>query len=259
MEKSRVAISKGGRKPDEREIEGLVREALALLGGCDDIIGPGKHVLIKPNVTSAGKVWGEVTDLRVVRALAKIVREKGAHVTIAEAASVGMDTEKLFEMYGYYPLRDEGYELVDLKKTETVKVPVVGSKTIKEIEIYKMVLDADTVITVPVLKTHFALLVTLSLKNMKGTIPDREKRRFHLVYGVEEGVAHLNQVIRPQLAVIDAIHCSGGAGPNRTTVEVDAIIASRDPVAADSVGCQVMGIDPRTVPQLKIAEGIGGG
>ncbi len=83
--------------------------------------------------------------------------------------------------------------------------------------------------------------------------------RVGLVYGVEEGVAHLNQVIRPQLAVIDAIHCSGGAGPNRTTVEVDAIIASRDPVAADSVGCQVMGIDPRTVPQLKIAEGIGVG
>ena len=260
MEKTKVSITKGTKNPSEQEIEGLVREALQLLGNLDDLIAPGKNVLIKPNNADVWDIPEEVTDLRVVRAVAKIVKEKGTKLIIAESSAVAMDTEKVFEMTGYDRLRDEGYDLIDLKKTEVVKVPLPKGKTFNELSVFKMVRDADTIISVPMLKTHAQLLVTISIKNMKGCFPDFEKRKAHLVYGVEEAIAQLNTLVRPHLTVVDGIYGGGGRGsPFRTLEEVDAIIAGRDPVAVDTVCSQVMGIDPQKVLHLKYAEELGVG
>lgn len=260
MEKTKVSITKGTKNPSGQEIEGLVREALQLLGNLDDLIAPGKNVLIKPNNADVWDIPEEVTDLRVVRAVAKIVKEKGAKLIIAESSAVAMDTEKVFEMTGYDRLRDEGYDLIDLKKTAVVKVPLPKGKTFNELSVFKMVRDADTIISVPMLKTHAQLLVTISIKNMKGCFPDFEKRKAHLVYGVEEAIAQLNTLVRPHLTVVDGIYGGGGRGsPFRTLEEVDAIIAGRDPVAVDTVCSQVMGIDPQKVLHLKYAEELGVG
>jgi len=260
MAKTRVSITKGNKSPSEQEIEGLVIEALELLGNLDDLIAPGKNVLIKPNNADVYDIVEEVTDLRVVRVVAKIVKEKGAKPVIAESSAVAMDTEKVYEMTGYDQLRDEGYELVDLKKTEVIKLTLANGKAFKELSVFKMVRDADTIISVPMLKTHVQLLVTLSIKNMKGCFPDFEKRKAHLVYGVEEAIAQLNTLVRPHLTVVDGIYGGGGRGsPYRTLEEVDAIIAGRDPVAVDTVCSQVMGIDPQKVLHLKYAEELGVG
>lgn len=260
MARTKVSITKGKESPSEQEIEGLVREALSLLGNLDDLIAPGKNVLIKPNNADVWDIPEEVTDVRVVKAVAKIVKEKGATPVIAESSAVAMDTEKVYEMTGYYQLRDEGYELVDLKKTEVVKLPLVNGKEFKALSVFKMVRDADTIISVPMLKTHVQLLVTLSIKNMKGCLPDFEKRKAHLVYGVEEAIAQLNTLVRPHLTVVDGIYGGGGRGsPYRTFEEVDVIVAGRDPVAVDTVCSQVMGVDPQEVLHLKYAEELGVG
>ncbi|MEE8469757.1 MAG: DUF362 domain-containing protein, partial [Dehalococcoidia bacterium] len=260
MARTKVSITKGKESPSEHEIEGLVREALNLLGNLDDLIAPGKNVLIKPNNADVWDIPEEVTDVRVVKAVAKIVKERGATPVIAESSAVAMDTEKVYEMTGYYQLRDEGYELVDLKKTEVVKLPLAKGKGFRELSVFKMVRDADTIISVPMLKTHVQLLVTLSIKNMKGCLPDFEKRKAHLVYGVEEAIAQLNTLVRPHLTVVDGIYGGGGRGsPYRTFEEVDVIVAGRDPVAVDTVCSQVMGVDPQEVLHLKYAEELGVG
>ncbi len=259
--KTKVAIAKGNKNPSEAEIEALVRASLAHLGDLSDLIGPGKRVLIKPNVADTFCIRGDVTDLRVVRGLAKIVKEKGAEVIIAESGSVGQDTEKIYEICGYDTLRQEGYELVDMHLTEEIKVPVSQpSEKIKELKVYKILQEVDTIISVPVLKTHQSLLVTLSLKNMKGGIPDKEKRKFHLVYGVEEAIAQLNTLIRPHLCVVDGIYAgAGGMAPIRVLEEMDLIVAGRDPVAVDATCSRIMGIDPDQVIHIKLAEGLGVG
>jgi uncharacterized protein (DUF362 family) len=261
MEKNIVSIAKGIKSPTEREVEVLVRESLNQLGNLDDLIAPDKKVLIKPNVAENYCIRADVTDVRVVRALAKIVTEKGAHVIIAESGSVAQDTEKLFDMCGYYDLRKEGYELIDMHKTEEIKVPLPNPrKDITALNIYKILLDIDTIISVPVLKTHMSLLATLSIKNMKGGIPDTEKRKFHLKYGVEEGIAQLNTLIRPHLSVVDGIWAgAGGMVPTRILEAMDLIVAGRDPVAVDAVCCRIMGIDPQNVLHLKYAEELGVG
>jgi len=259
-EKARVAIAHGGDNTlKEKEVDALVREALAGLGDLSDLIGPGKKVLIKPNVADPMAIRGEVTDVRVVRALANYVLEKGAHPIIAESTAVGMDTEQLFDICGYLPLREEGFELLDLEATETVKVDLDNpTDIIKQIEVFKLLLEVDTVISAPIMKTHPQLRVTLAMKNLKGCLPDSEKKKFHLKYGVDEAVAHLVSVLRPHLSVVDGIWAGAGLmTEGRILEEMNVVVAGRSPLETDAVCARLMGFDPEEIPHLVYARDLG--
>ena len=250
MEKTKVSIVKGPRKPNAKEIEAIVRKAIELVGGLDDVKS-GDIVLIKPNICAPVAVGNAtVTNPDVVRAIANMVREKGARAIIGESSGVMDDTESCIRATGYDKLRREGYEVIDLKskKTVTIKILVPKGKALKAVTLPKIVLDAKLIISVPVIKTHGGEKVTLALKNMKGVLPDAIKKKFHTVYGVGQGVVDLLTVVRPGLAVVDGILAQEGMGPVLgTPVEMGLIIASKDPVAVDAVASTVMGFDPKEV------------
>jgi uncharacterized protein (DUF362 family) len=257
MEKTKVSIVKGPRKPNAKEIEAIVRKAIELVGGLDDVKS-GDIVLIKPNIGApAAPGSAVVTNPEVVRAIANMVREKGARAIIAESSGVLDDTESCIRATGYDKLRTEGYEVIDLKskKTVTTKIPIPKGKALKEVTLPKIVLDAKLIISVPIMKTHGGEKVTLALKNMKGVLPDALKKKFHTVYGVGQGVVDLLTVVRPGLAVVDGILAQEGMGPVLgTPVEMGLIIASKDPVAVDAVASTVMGFDPK---EVRIIDGAG--
>ncbi|MFC2005461.1 DUF362 domain-containing protein [Chloroflexota bacterium] len=247
MKKSLVSIVKGPKRPNQKEIEANVRKVIELTGGLADIISAGDTVIIKPNVVHAMHPdTGVTTDPRVCKSIADIIKEIGARPVIAESSSIGKDTEESFKVTGYTKLRDEGYEVIDLKKEETVIVQVPEGKVFKEISLPRIVVDAKTIISVPSMKTHMAVKVTLSLKNMKGILPDTFKRKFHLTFGIFHGVADLCTVMRPKLSIVDGIIAQEGLGPveGRTPLELGLIIAGKDPVAVDTVTSLVMGFEP---------------
>jgi len=244
--KSLVSIVKGPKKPSEKDIDDSVRKAIGLAGGLADIISSGGTVLIKPNVVNAYHPdTGATTDPRVCKSIAIMVKEIGAKPIIVESSSIGADTEEAFQVAGYLKLRDEGFEVIDLKKEENVTVPVPRGSVLKEISLPRIVVDADAIISVPRMKTHEQAKVTLSLKNMKGILPDIFKRKFHLTFGIFQGVADLCTVIRPALSVVDGIIAMEGLGPTEgTPVEMGLIIAGKDPVAVDTTTGLVMGFEP---------------
>ena len=236
MKKGLVSIVKGPKKPSEKEIDASVRKAIELAGGLTDIISRGDTVLIKPNlVVAQSPDRGTTTDPRVCKSIANLVREIGAKPIIAESSAIGIDTEEAFKVAGYGRLRDEGFEVIDLKKEETTIVPVPKGKSLKEVSLPKVV-DATIIISVPSMKTHDQAKVTLSLKNMKGLLPDTFKRKFHTTFGIFQGVAELCTIVRPALAVVDGIIGQEGLGPMfGTPVEMDLIIAGKDPVVGKSI------------------------
>lgn len=245
MKKTLVSIVKGSQRPNEREISASVRKAIELAGGLSDTISAGDTVIIKPNVVNAFHPdSGSVTDPRVCKAIADIIKEIGARPIIAESSSIGADTEAAFELAGYTKIRDEGYEVIDLKKEETITVRVPHGKVFKEIPLPKIVVSAQALISVPRMKTHEQAKVTLSLKNMKGILTDTFKRKFHLTFGIFQGVADLCTVIKPKFAVVDGIIAQEGLGPtDGTPLELGLIIAGRDLVAVDTVTARVMGFE----------------
>ena len=248
MGRTKVSIVKGGKNPNEEEINSMVRRAIMLLGGLQSIVSPQDVVLIKPNlVVPREPSSGVATDPLVCKSIADMVREVEGIAIIAESSAFGEDTEEAFEVAGYNQLRDQGYEVIDLKKTGTkkVKVSVPKGKAFKEIPLPKIVIDADVIISVPKMKTHDQTSVTLALKNMKGVISDVYKRRFHTTLGVFQGVADLCTVVRPGLAVVDGIIGQEGLGPiYGTPIERDLIIAGTDLVAVDTITGIVMGFPP---------------
>ena len=248
MATPKVAIVKGPKKPGEKEIEASVRKAIELAGGLPDKIKRGDTVIIKPNIVCPKPPESAVnTDPRVCKAIANMVRELDARPIIAEASAVGYDTEEAIQGAGFGKLREEGYEVIDLKKEgiETVKVPVPKGKSLKEVSLPKVVVEAKAIISVPKMKTHDQTLVTLSLKNMKGILPDVFKRKFHTTFGIMQGVADLMTVAKPDLAVVDGIMAMEGLGPVfGDLVEMDLIIVGKDPVAVDAVTSEIMGFEP---------------
>ena len=257
MGKIKVAIVRTPEEPDEKDIVACVRKSLELCGVVDNVAKPNDTVLIKPNILAVKTVESAaITDPRICKAIADVVRERGAKPVIAESSSVGIDTEEAFRTGGYDKLRKEGYEVVDLKRKgiETVKVAVPEGKSIKDIVLPKIVVDADVIISVPKMKTHDGALVTLSLKNMKGVLSDKLKRQVHQRFGVFQGVVDLCSVVKPDLVVMDGITAMEGFGPSfGDLVKLGLIIVGRDPVATDAVASVVMGFGAREDPIVDLA------
>jgi hypothetical protein len=119
-------------------------------------------------------------------------------------------------------------------------------------------LQADYLINMPVLKAHSQTKMTCALKNLKGCIPDSEKKRFHRL-GLHRPIAALNKALPTHLVLVDALcgdlcHEEGG-----TPVRMDRIIAGRDPVLVDAYAAELLGCRPEEIPYLGLAAEFGVG
>ncbi|MBU1207489.1 MAG: DUF362 domain-containing protein [Proteobacteria bacterium] len=255
MGKSKVSIVKTDPQPDFPAIRQAVEKAINLIGGIEDLIKPGKKVLLNPSWVAppTEPEKGCITQAEVTRAVADIVQEMGARAIIAESAAVGVDSEKVIEASGYGQLRESGYEVIDLKKTAKIMIPVPGWKVFKEIESHPLVREADVIVSLPKMKTHDQTEITCAIKKLKGLLSDQYKRMMHQE-GLFEGVVDLLAAVQPQLTIVDAIYCQEGLGPVfGKPVEMDLILAGKDLVAVDAVCGRIMDFAPEEIQLTKIA------
>jgi uncharacterized protein (DUF362 family) len=91
--------------------------------------------------------------------------------------------------------------------------------------------------------------------------PMGEKRKIHTNLG--EGIVDLNTVIQPTLNIIDAIVVSNDVNMTyargEPSLNLNTILASRDPLALDCIAAKIGRLDPFKIPYLKCAaeRGIG--
>ncbi len=240
-----------GRISDAMNAQVVVREvieALEALQAAPQMIKPGSKVVVKPNLTADTNLWqkGIVTSPYTVEGIIRYVQKAApAEIIIAEATACGLDNKKAFKENGFEEVGlRTGVRVVDLYDEEFVSIPVKNGLVAKEIKMAKRILDADFLINVPTMKTHVATGVSLCLKNLKGVLPENEKRRSHFL-GVNEFVTDLNSIVRPHLCVIDATVAMEGDGPMQgTPVGLGALVVGTDPVATDLIATRVMGLDP---------------
>jgi len=246
MGKPKVSIVRTNPKPEYPEILDSIQKALDFIGGINDIVKPGNLVLINPSWVAppVERDAGCITIPEVPRALADIMKGLGARPVIAESSAVGVDTEKVIQTSGYRELREMGYEVVNLKKTAHVDLPVENGRVFETLPCWELVQQADVVISVPKLKTHDQTEMTCAIKNLKGLLTDKGKKANHQK-GLFEAVPDLMSAVKPKLAVVDAIICQEGIGPIfGKPVEMNLIVAGRDLVAVDSTCARLIGYDP---------------
>ncbi len=246
MERPSASIVRAG------EAGTSVREAVSLIGGMERFVKSGDCVLIKPNLSWRG---GLSTGAGICRALAELSIEAGAGQVVIGEGMLGESgpTPEHFEKLGYAEVADElGIGLLNLNECPSAEVEVKNAWVAKKVRVSRPVLEADCLINVPVMKTHFLASVTLGLKNLKGCLSGREKSKFHRI-GLHKAIGDLNLLLAPRLTVIDAMTAGEGMGPHFVDeVEMGLIIASDDNLAADIVGASVMGYDPKEVKHLRV-------
>ena len=250
MAKSQVAIVKTQKDPGYEQIRPAVEKSVNLLGGMKDLVKRGAKVLVNPSWVTAVTKREEaaITLPEVTRAVADLVKDAGGKPIIAESSAIGIDTERVIANSGYQQLRDMGYEVVDLKRTEVIMVPIKNGKIFKEIQTFKLVWEMDAIIPVAKLKTHDQGELTLSIKKLKGLITDKYKKEFHQ-QGVFEGCVDWYSALKTPLSIVDAIYCQEGLGPIfGKPVEMDLIVAGRNAVTVDAVCGYIAGFEPAEVP-----------
>lgn len=262
INKAQVSIVKCDKIHDYQSVKKAVKHSLQLIGGLDSLVSAGDRVLIKPNLIAPYHYrTGVTTNLFVIRALCALAKEAGARkISIADSSAVGHKTEEVFAVTGLKELSTKiGVDLIDFKKAKTVYMGIANGKIFKRIKIPEAFMEADVIINAPVMKTHDVFPATLGLKNMKGVLQEKDKKRFHK-WGLAQSIVDLNKLVLPQLTVLDGTVCMEGMGPTHgTPVNLGIIISSFDTVAADSVAATVMGIAPSKIEYIRLAfeQGLG--
>ena len=226
----------------------------------------GKNVLLKPNAGRAvGPLTGVATNPAVVAAAVDFFQGCGASVRIGESPILGVTAAETFEATGIAEIaRKRNIELVDLDARPAKTVAVPNGRVISKLRICPDVLEADFVVSIPVMKTHMHTVVSLALKNMKGCLWRRQKVRLHQldrpadlpreIKTLDAAIADMAGVLLPDFSLIDGSVGLQGLGPSAGSAKkVGLFVASGDCLAADTVAARLMGFDPTGIAHLCLA------
>lgn len=243
-----MAIAKGKTRYDavKRALE-YIREDIA-----KDVFGKNS-LIIKPNLVSS-YVQLAVTHVDTVKAIIDFIRQYyGGKILVAEGSA--SDTLTAYKNFDYTKLaREREIELFDLNQDNYREIMVYNDRYDEiPVRIAEKVLESDYRISAAVLKTHDTVIATLSIKNVVvGSIIRYDKHRIHQGYkAINLNIYKIAKYVWPNLAIIDGYTAMEGNGPvSGTPVDMGTVIASTDPLAADTVGAYIMGFDPDDIGYL---------
>ena len=212
---------------------------------------------MKPNLVVAKKAsTGATTHPEFAEGVIDFLQEKGFfNLRIVEGSWVGDRTDRAFKVCGYTALSKKyGVPLVDTQKDDSVSCEATNG----DYRICQSVQELDRLINMPVLKGHCQTSVTCALKNMKGCIPDSEKRRFHSE-GLHQPIADLNEILRPDLILVDGLEGDPDFEEGGNPLRMNFFLAGVDPVLMDSYVAGLLGLKKEHVPYIDKAAALGVG
>ena len=217
----------------------------------------GGSVALKPNLVIADAPQnGATTHGGVLSGAVEYFRSHGVQdISIIEGSWVGDRTDRAMRRAGYDAVcKRYGVPFFDLKKDETRPVDTPVGK----IDVCRRALEAGLLVDLPVLKGHCQTVMTCALKNLKGCLPDREKRRFHSM-GLTKPIAALAAALKPGLIVVDSICGDLSFEEGGTPVETNRMFLGTDAVQIDAYAACLMGLRLSDVPYIALAERYGAG
>ena len=248
------------------------------IGGVSDLFSKGKKVVIKMNLTGGSgnatndklngvpvteAMWSNPT---VVRAVVQLIIDSGVNpsdITITDNLGSGDSfTNSAFQEY--VDIQNSlGCNLFDMNAGPFVDISTgSGYFNFPKLTMNQILRDTDVYVSVAKLKQHAEAGFTGSLKNQVGSVPQSLYETTAIQYRrqamhsptngssaafLPRSVCDLNAARPVHLAVIDGIkNAKGGEGvwnPNFVPFESHVLLAGKDPVATDSIGAHIMGLN----------------
>lgn len=217
----------------------------------------GANIVLKPNLVVAKTAdSGATTHPEIVAGCIEYLKEHGHdNIDIIEGSWLGDDTVRAFSVCGMAEVgKHYGVQLYDLKKDATV----TRDTPIGPVKVCKRALEADFIINLPVVKGHCQTRLTCAIKNMKGCIPDSEKRRFHRD-GLDEWIGALATAIMPSVTIADGLCGDLDFEEGGNPVPADRMFLCADPVKLDAYACSLIGLPVEDVEYIGLAKKYGMG
>jgi len=242
-----------------------VKKAVDLSGGLDHLPRAAK-VFVKPNIVFWTRLapfpkFGVITTSRVINDVIVLLKERGIDdISIGEGTVVYDPKDRetaahAFETLGYGALkRRYGVKCINVFERPFEKVDLGGGV---ELAFNTDILNNDFVVNVPVLKTHAQTLVSLGIKNLKGMIDIKSRKKCHsadLVKDLHYMVSKLANKIPPSFTILDGIYTNErGPSFDGRIRRSNILVSSGDVLSADKVGATILGFQPAQVPHLVYA------
>lgn len=238
-----------------QNLEQAISNVLSNIIDLSTLIKPGTKVLLKPNiVTGTPPSRAITTHPEFVYAVGKLIKSFGAELWIGDSPVIG-DSYEIAKEAGIIDI----VEKLDAKYVSfntPVSVEFTEGKIAKYFLMEKAVFDADVIINIPKLKTHGFVFLSAASKNLYGCLFEKTKGHIQMPSRdlFSKMIVDLNQIIVPQINIVDGILAMEGDGPtNGIPRQANIIIAGTNAFATDAVVSKVIGLDPKTVPFLSEA------
>ncbi len=239
-------------EPDR--IRTIVREKIEELD-----LRPHGRTLIKPNLVIADEMFPyaftrkEVAD-GVLGALRD--RDDGAmtELAVGERCGITVPTRYVFHNSGYNTMmKKHGAKRYLFDECSQVEIPLKHPDRLRDyLYTPEPVARADFFVNCPKFKAHPWTTVTFSLKNYIGIQDDRHRLIDH-DHRLNDKIVDLQEIIQPQLIVIDAI--IGGQDRMLTPKPFDMkmLILGDNQAAFDAVCSRLIGLDPHQIEHVRKA------
>ena len=256
--KSTIGIAKIRECRDALKIKETFFEILDLMNTNGKIFIPkGARIFIKPNICFVkGYETGSTVDPFLVKYLIEWLQNNFdiKIITIGEADATQMRADVAFRVLGWYDLFNSasGVQLLNISKDLKRRIELNGLY-FKTLEMSETYMSCDFLISFGKLKTHYPAGISCILKNQFGSNPVKNKAQFHK--HLDAAICDLNKVKIPDLCIVDGIIAMEGDGPvSGMAKPFGVLIIGDDPVSVDHACAKIMGINPKRVKYLKLAE-----
>lgn len=258
--KSRVALV-AAEDYGPATVAPALRRLMELLGGMSRFVKPGQRVLLKPNML-AGKPPEQAvtTHPEVLRTVIQLVQEAGGIVAVGDSPGIGQPLAVAKRCGLLQVIEETGCHFAPF--ADSVRVRPRG-RTFQHLELARDALEADVIINLPKLKTHQMMGLTCGVKNLFGCVVGMRKPALHLQAGADKALfalmlLELAEQLAPALTIADAIVGMEGNGPGSgDPVRIGALLAGANPVALDTVACQLVNLPRSEVWTARLAEQTG--
>jgi uncharacterized protein (DUF362 family) len=243
-----------------------IAEAIAtqfkLLGGVEKFVRPGDTVLLKPNfIAPRSRRCATQTDPAVIIETAKLLKDFGARPFVGDSPAWGNVFTCVRKLKLEEPLKKLSVPVKQLNRPRKCRIGAGHTR----VGISSVALDADVIINLPKFKTHQQLVATFAVKNMFGCVSGKRKALWHFAKGGNfydfcELLIDIFTFLKPALTIIDAVSVMDGPGPIKGRARpLGYLIGGTEPIACETICCELVNIKPDELPIIKTARQMGFG
>lgn len=225
-----------------------VSEAVkGVLSGSGWKVDVGVKILVKPNLLRAHSLT--CTHPHVVAAACAWLLDHGAHVTVADSPGFGSVHGVAAAVGLADALRPLGLSVHSMRSPVPVRLPDGRTWGVA-----RLALESDAILSIPKVKAHSQMRITLAVKNLFGCVCGLRKAVAHTVQGQErdgfaDSLVALWAALPPVAALADGILAMHGTGPSAgRPYQLNCLGASSCAVALDTALYHVLGVEKSAVP-----------